>query len=151
MIASRPAHRLSLHLAPDAAALAPMRAALRRWLGGRVSGADSADLELVATELCANALEAGSGKEEVVVEAELAADVVCLGVTASGPAPRWPVRRSTAPLRPRGRGLDIVEALVDRLALRADGERTTVSIERRVEGPGLRPGRSRPSDGRPGR
>jgi anti-sigma regulatory factor (Ser/Thr protein kinase) len=116
--------------------LAPHRArvALRRFLEGEVGDAVLADLVLVTSELVANAVKHGDGEGPVSLAVAIDDDeiVVTVSECASVPSPFVPRVASSADLLAEsGRGLLIVRALSDRLAVAHDGL-TSVSATRRL-------------------
>lgn len=130
---------LQLRLAPDTEVLAGMRRALGAWLAGHDIPTDVADeLVLAADELCANAIGAAAGGE-VHLDARWDGTAVHLTVTNAGHAPDGLTRGDPQPdpghvLADRGRGLMIVRALTDSLAIvNVDGH--TVARAVRLLGP----------------
>ena len=113
---------LQLRFAPDTEALAGMRRALSRWLAGQGTPVEVVeDLVLAADELCANAIEAAAGGD-VHLEARCDGSAVHLAVSNAGHAPEDLSRGERTVeagdvLRDRGRGLPIVRALTDSLAI----------------------------------
>jgi len=113
---------LQLRFAPDAVALAGMRRELSEWLTEGGIPTDVVDeLVLAADELCANAIEAAAGGE-VHLEARSDGSAVHLAVSNAGHAPEDLSRggQSAQPgdvARERGRGLLIVRAVTDSLAI----------------------------------
>jgi anti-sigma regulatory factor (Ser/Thr protein kinase) len=111
---------LQLRFAPDTGALAEMRAAFGDWLAQRAAAQVVDELVLVADELCANAIEAADGGF-VSLEARWDGSAVHLAVSNAGHAPPGLSRADREPvadvLRERGRGLTIVRAFTDSLAV----------------------------------
>jgi anti-sigma regulatory factor (Ser/Thr protein kinase) len=104
--------------------LSPLRQALRRWLERVGAEEDTAyDVVLAASEACANAIEHPVGRRSrfVEVEARLLGDTVALSVRDTG---RW---RDPGPPRHRGRGLTLIEAVMD-----------DVKVERTLDGTEIR-------------
>ena len=133
---STPAVGRRLHLAPflhsfrsHPAAVGVARHLLADWLTSEpIDQSVVDDLLLVASELCANAVEAGPGGEVVLracVEGEDVIVEVEDGVNAHpgiGPADPEP----PDPLSDRGRGLFLVDALCDSCEVDEDAGRTVV-------------------------
>ncbi len=119
-------------LPPDLSTLSVVRRDLRRWLGARGLDDDTADdLVLATSEALANAAEHGSAPDEHVAvqawfeqSAGAAAEVV-VHVQDQG---TW----AASPTSPeRGRGMSIMSALVDDVAVET-GNGTSVSLRRRT-------------------
>jgi PAS domain S-box-containing protein len=109
--------------------LAPLRQALRRWLGE--NGGDdetSYDVVLAVSEACANAIEHPVGRRDrfVDVEATLADDVVHLRVRDTG---TW--RAEAEPPR-RGRGLMLMRSVMDDVAVARSRAGTEIRMTRRL-------------------
>ncbi|HVM29100.1 MAG TPA: SpoIIE family protein phosphatase [Mycobacteriales bacterium] len=124
------------HLSADLRRLSEVRADLARWLVER--GVDvhvEQDLVLAASEAMANAAEHGNGGRpgtRVTVRARVDVrvdrpDEVVLSVHDVG---RW---RTPTVSAERGRGMQIIAALVDDVVVEA-GNGTTVVLRRRLEG-----------------
>lgn len=115
---------LLIRFAPDTGELASMRAQLRAWLSRRATPGRVVDeLVLAADELCANAVEAADGGV-VSLEARHDGSAVHLAVSNVGRAPEGLTRAEgggphagTDGLWARGRGLAIVRAFTDSLAI----------------------------------
>lgn len=125
---------------PRTDALARARKAFSTWLRRRTQGDAVDELEIVFSELAANAVDASpDGSDEVTGRAwcegsELVLDLVNHtdpAATAAEPAARWDL---DDPLRTGGRGLVITEALVDSVEVRlAPGQRLVVRCRRRLD------------------
>lgn len=108
--------------------IAPARLALRHWLSAAgVSGQQSCDLLLAAGEAMANAVEhahrdAPGGP--VVVCGRLTGTTLEISVTDTG---RWK-DPDTPPDRRRGRGIALMRALTEDVAIETDGTGTTVRM-----------------------
>ncbi len=113
---------LELRFAPDTEALAGMRRELGEWLTRRDTPIDVVDeLVLAAEELCANAIEAAVGGV-VHLEARCDGSAVHLAVSNAGHAPDdlsrvEPIAERGNTMQERGRGLMIVRAVTDSLAI----------------------------------
>ena len=119
-------------LPPDLSTLSVVRRELRGWLGARGLDDETADdLVLATSEALANAAEHGSGPDEhVAVQAwfeqpQGAASEVVVHVQDQG---RW---AAPPPSPERGRGLSIMRALVDDVAVKT-GNGTSVALRRRT-------------------
>jgi anti-sigma regulatory factor (Ser/Thr protein kinase) len=124
---------------PRTDALARARKSFSAWLRRRTQGDAVDELEIVFSELAANAVDASpDGADEVTGRAwcegsDLVLDLVNRTdpAASSVPAARWDL---DDPLRTGGRGLVITEALVDSMEVRlAPGQRIVVRCRRRLE------------------
>lgn len=128
MVTLRP-HRRMTHEVGTVADLVGLRDRLRAWLqDGAVAESAGEDLLLVATELCANAIEAG--ETGAPVEVEVANDGTALRLTVANESGDLPLPAPPAfergSLQERGRGLAIVRALVDTFSVSTAEGRTVV-------------------------
>jgi PAS domain S-box-containing protein len=124
--------RLTLAIPSEPSALGSLRALLRRWL----AQADAAEVDVYAivmacSEACTNAIEhAGTGPEETIAfEAVLTDGEVDVTVRDRG---RW---RDERPPSDQGRGLELIDALMDDVQLTATPEGTVVRLRRRLSEP----------------
>lgn len=123
--------------APSSEALAPARRSFSDWLHRR-TGDDVADeLEVVFSELAANAVHGSpTGADEVTSRAWYEDDVLVIDITnrtePSGPTEsRWDL---DDPLRTGGRGLVIAQAFVDSMEVTLEpGQRLLVRCRRRID------------------
>ena len=117
---------LALPVEPDSIAL--MRRVLARWLeAAGASSAEVGEITLACSEACANAIEHAYAPRatDFVVEASSSGDEVTLVVKDTG---RWREPRGTN----RGRGMTLMEGLMDRVELdRAPGG-TAVHLSRKL-------------------
>jgi PAS domain S-box-containing protein len=125
------ADTLHLELSTDPERLISMRHALGRWLDH--AGADSSEraaLELASHEACCNAIEHAYvfGDGTVALDARLDGGEVVLEVSDSG---SWREPRDGGD---RGRGLDLIDGLVDAVGLEASEAGTRVELRRRIAG-----------------
>ncbi len=123
---------LDLTFPADKGQLAPARATLRAWLGRcAVSRRTVQDVLVAAGEACANAIEHGyrdRPARDVRLTAEATATRLRLTVTDSG---RWKEAQPGAdPLR--GRGLDVMRALMQHVSIDRGRTGTTVDMELRI-------------------
>jgi GAF domain-containing protein/anti-sigma regulatory factor (Ser/Thr protein kinase) len=119
---------LQLRMPAEPSVLVYVRRALRRWLVGHgASAEDVSALVLAAGEACANAIEHAYAPRRAAYElhAAYAAGTVTLVVRDRG---RWRPPRGEN----RGRGLKLVEAMVDELEVHADDRGTEVVMRRRI-------------------
>ncbi|MBI3946457.1 MAG: ATP-binding protein [Armatimonadetes bacterium] len=107
------------------------RVSIPTWL----TAEDVADLKLAATEACLNAIRHGSpegrdGTVAVVVRPRL--EEVVVEVCDEGPGfdPKW-VRRSPFPAGENGRGVKLIDSLVDRAEYRRTGTGQRVRLTKR--------------------
>jgi serine phosphatase RsbU (regulator of sigma subunit)/anti-sigma regulatory factor (Ser/Thr protein kinase) len=118
--------RLRTSWAADVDVLAAVRHLLRRWLTARGAGPDEIyDVVVAAQEACTNAIEHAYGPAAARFELDAHCDDgrVVLEVRDHG---RWRAPRG----RHRGRGLPLMEGLMDSIEVRRDGSGTTVVLER---------------------
>jgi anti-sigma regulatory factor (Ser/Thr protein kinase) len=124
--------KLVLDMPSEPSALRSMRALLRRWL----AQLDAADVDVHAivmacSEACTNAIEhAGAGPGETIAfEAVLRDGEVDVTVRDRG---HW---RDQRPPSDQGRGLDLIDALMDDVQLEMTSEGTVVRLRRRLTEP----------------
>lgn len=125
---SQPGH-LSLRLPADPSALSQLRRRLGRFL--EVAGAQEGEqfeITLTVCEAAANAIEHayGPGDAEFEVDARHDGDLVQVSVRDFG---AWRERRG----QDRGRGLKIIEGMMDEVAVTRTSGGTTVRMSRRLE------------------
>jgi anti-anti-sigma factor len=136
-----PAHSEALHLRVPARpeVIADVRHALRRWLE-HVGATDEEaySVVLAAGEACANSVEHayGPGEAELEVVASVDAGAVKLTVHDFG---RWRAPRGEH----RGRGLEIMRATMDDVAVNHRGDGTVVQMSRRLANAADEPQRRR--------
>jgi anti-sigma regulatory factor (Ser/Thr protein kinase) len=121
--------RLELDLPSEPSALACMRGLLRRWLAQvEASDADIHAIVLACSEACTNAIEhSGTALEETIAfSAAMHDGEVDITVRDRG---RW---REHRPPGDQGRGLDLIEALMDEVRVDAQPGGTTVRLRRRL-------------------
>lgn len=124
------ADRLELTLAADPESLAPMRRRLARWLGAVGAGETEAYEVLVAGgEACANAVAHAyaAGDASYLLEASAGEGDLELVVRDFG---AWREPRSGS----QGRGLELIEALMDEVEIERATSGTTVRMRRRLLG-----------------
>jgi anti-sigma regulatory factor (Ser/Thr protein kinase) len=120
--------RLRVELPAEPKELRRLRSTLSRWL--EVAGAstdDSQAIQLACHEACSNAIEHGYrfGDAELEVEAELCDGEVVISIQDHG---SWREHRDTN----RGRGLPLIEGLMDSVEVSPGEEGTTVEMRRRL-------------------
>ena len=117
------AHEYAATLRPNPRAVAPARREFAGWLSSIGLSSVADDLEVVFSELVANAASAADDPSgRVRVTARYAGGSVTLEVTNAHQAPLRPVPWDLEDgLREGGRGLLIVQALVDELEMGQDG------------------------------
>jgi anti-sigma regulatory factor (Ser/Thr protein kinase) len=132
----RPLAPLEYRFTPTTAAVPLARHFLEDWLARvPVEASEAGDLSLVATELCANAVRYASGQRgSVALRARVDGSDVILEVEDDGgaalPVPDFSDDHPD-PLAERGRGLFLVQALVDELKSDLSDGRTTIQAIRR--------------------
>jgi anti-sigma regulatory factor (Ser/Thr protein kinase) len=125
--------QLRLHLPASPRALSSARSAVDRYLGERGVGApDRADIALIVSELCTNAVEASPEGASLEVVVNAGAARVDIAVFDDGPGFHLPAgRRGSQGVRPvRGRGLDVVRSLGGALTVSREADRTAVRCTR---------------------
>jgi anti-sigma regulatory factor (Ser/Thr protein kinase) len=135
LLALEPLHvrpeSLQLVRPADPTTLAPMRRTLRRWLAAcETTDAESHDIVLACNEAFANAVEHayGPGDGSVQLDAALADQEISIIVRDFG---RWREPRGEN----RGRGLNLIEAVMDSLTVvKGDREGTEVRMVRKLGG-----------------
>ena len=121
---------LRLTMPAEPVALAALRRSLRRWLAAcEATDDESNDIVLACSEALANAIEHayGPGDAEVEMDAAFTGDKVSIVVRDFG---RWREPRGEN----RGRGLSLIQAVMDSVSVAADDEEgTEVRMVRRLE------------------
>jgi PAS domain S-box-containing protein len=124
--------RLALDMPSEPSALSSLRALLRRWL----AQANAADVDIHAivmacSEACTNAIEhAGAGPDETISFVAVLEDgEVDVTVRDRG---HW---RDERPPSDQGRGLDLIDALMDDVQLETSPSGTVVRLRRRLSEP----------------
>jgi serine phosphatase RsbU (regulator of sigma subunit)/anti-sigma regulatory factor (Ser/Thr protein kinase) len=120
--------RMTIELPAEPKELARLRSTLGRWL--EVAGADSEErraIELACHEACSNAIEHGYrfGEAALEVDAVLSDGEVAITIRDQG---AWREPRETN----RGRGLRLIEGLMDGVEVTPDPSGTTVAMRRRL-------------------
>ncbi|MDX6680178.1 MAG: hypothetical protein QOG94_217 [Solirubrobacteraceae bacterium] len=121
--------RLELDLPSDPSALGSLRGLLRRWLEQtHASQSDVYAIVMACSEACTNAIEhAGAPADETIAFAAVLLDgAVDVTVRDRG---RW---RDHRPPSDQGRGLELIEALMDDVSVQTGGDGTTVRLRRRI-------------------
>ena len=133
LLAVRPvavaAGELSMRLPADPSALAPLRRRIGRFLeAAGASEQEHFDITLTVSEAAMNAIEHayGPGDAEFEVEASVAGGEVVVTVRDHG---SWRERRGAE----RGRGLSIIDGMMDDVEVAPGPRGTTVRMRRRLE------------------
>jgi anti-sigma regulatory factor (Ser/Thr protein kinase) len=124
--------RLHLELAAEPKALKSLRSTLGRWLEEAGARSDeSQEIQLACHEACSNVIEHAYrfGEAPLEVDALLDDGEVILAIKDSG---GWRAPRETN----RGRGLGLMEALMDSVQVMPGDGGTTVEMRRRLGRPG---------------
>jgi anti-sigma regulatory factor (Ser/Thr protein kinase) len=119
---------MTLELSTQPRALTGLRRTLGRWLeAAGASMEESQDIRMAAHEAACNSMEHAYGFEEATfsLDAEHASDQVSIIVSDKG---GWREPRESD----RGRGLDLMRALMDEVELEAGDDGTTVRMKRRL-------------------
>jgi PAS domain S-box-containing protein len=121
--------RLALELPSEPSALRSLRALLRRWLEqAAATDADVHAIVMACSEACTNAIEhAGAAPDETIqFEAVLQNGDVDVVVSDRG---HW---REGRPPSDQGRGLELIDALMDDVRLETTPEGTTIRLRRHL-------------------
>ncbi|HWC25112.1 MAG TPA: SpoIIE family protein phosphatase [Solirubrobacteraceae bacterium] len=121
--------RLALDLPSEPSALGSLRALLRRWLAqAEASDVDIHAIVMACSEACTNAIQhAGAATHEpIAFEALLREGEVEVTVRDGG---RW---RDESPPSDQGRGLELIDALMDDVELEMTPSGTSVRLRRRL-------------------
>jgi anti-sigma regulatory factor (Ser/Thr protein kinase) len=111
-------------------ALVSIRDLLRRWLAQHGASEEEAfDIIVACQEACANAIEHAYGPGEHVFEIEADADGAMIEVRVRDHG-QWRASRGVH----RGRGLPLMEVLMDSVQVERCGDGTTVVLRRAVSG-----------------
>jgi serine/threonine-protein kinase RsbW len=114
-----------LRLEPDRASVAPARHwVLRRAAEAGVAGEPGAVVELLTSELVANAVVHGPRHGTILVATS--AQDGRFEVAVSDDSPRVPVVRDSGPLDEGGRGMMLVELMAAEWGVRVDGGHKSV-------------------------
>jgi serine phosphatase RsbU (regulator of sigma subunit)/anti-sigma regulatory factor (Ser/Thr protein kinase) len=138
-VATPPLGAFEYRFSPSLATVPLARHLFGDWLEHlRLDEAERADLLLVASELCSNAVRHASGKPgALAVRAWADADAVVVEVEDDGAGMELSQRAEDPDLEAEtGRGLYVVRALSDDLSVRRVDERTVVRAVRRAVLPG---------------
>jgi PAS domain S-box-containing protein len=130
------AERLHLDLPTNPKALATLRRTVGRWLAPLgASPVESNDIQVACHEACSNAMEHGYRFREALIDVNAEFDGEDVRVTISDRG-GWREKRSSD----RGRGLDLIRALMDEVALDAGDRGTVVRMRKRLAEPVAPPG-----------
>ncbi len=121
--------RLELDMPSEPSALGSLRGLLRRWLAQvEASDADVYAIVMACSEACTNAIEhSGAAADATIAFAAVLVDGD-VEVTVSDRG-RW---REHRPPSEQGRGLDLIEALMDEVDVAPRPDGTTVRLRRRL-------------------
>jgi CheY-like chemotaxis protein/anti-sigma regulatory factor (Ser/Thr protein kinase) len=127
-----PEHRIVLNMAPEADALAGLRGELRAWLRElAIDGQQAIDLLVAVGEACTNAVEhayVGVDPLDITVDLQLAEGGLMVAHVRDGG--RW---RQQAMSSGRGRGIELIRHLVDRVDVISGRTGTRVTLEKRMQ------------------
>ncbi len=125
---------LTLTVPAEVGSLPALRAAAAEWVGPlQVGETDLGSIQVVLSELAANAIEASRPGDTVEIELSCeAGSVVVVVRNPSRLAAPVPIPAMAEPLAPRGRGLAIVGSLAERLSLREVGGQTVARADLRL-------------------
>lgn len=127
-----PRERVKLRLNADPRSVGVVRRALRRWLeDSGVSAGDAHDVLLACGEACSNAVEHAYSAAAADFEASFAREDGSITITVRDFG-SWREGRGAA----RGRGLGLMQALMDEVKVEPGPEGTLVTLRRRVAGDG---------------
>jgi PAS domain S-box-containing protein len=128
--------RVLLTFTGEPAALAAMRASVRRWLeASDVGDQGIADVTLACNEACQNAIEHGYQLRPEPLDVELVRGDGELVITVRDRG-RWREPRDDDGDRGRGRGLVIMRTLMDAVDVTHGAEGTTVTLRKRLRAAG---------------
>jgi PAS domain S-box-containing protein len=123
--------RLHLDLPTNPRALGTLRRTVARWLEPLgASGEESSDIQVACHEACSNAMEHGYHFREATVDvnAEFDGSEVLVTIADSG---GWREQRDDD----RGRGLDLIRALMDSVEVEPGDDGTVVRMRKRLADP----------------
>jgi anti-sigma regulatory factor (Ser/Thr protein kinase) len=115
----------------DPGELAGLRRLFKGWLErAGLPARDVGELVIAVNEAVANAVEHGTPSGFVSVRTKLEQDSLSIRVADSG---RWKEPRLLPDTEGRGRGLTIMRALVEDVAIQSSDRGTTVTMRRRLQ------------------
>jgi PAS domain S-box-containing protein len=130
------AERLHLDLPTNPKSLATLRRTLGRWLESLgASRVESNDIQVAAHEACSNAMEHAYRFREATIDVDGEFDGSEVRITVADHG-AWREKRDSD----RGRGLDLIRALMDDVDVEAGEHGTTVRIRKRLAEPAPSPG-----------
>jgi anti-sigma regulatory factor (Ser/Thr protein kinase) len=125
------AERLHLDLPTNPKSLATLRRTLGRWLESLgASRVESNDVQVAAHEACSNAMEHAYRFREATIDVDGEFDGSEVAITVADHG-AWREKRDTD----RGRGLDLIRALMDSVEVEPGETGTTVRIRKRLAEP----------------
>ena len=123
-----PMHGFTLTLPAEPEAVPSVRRALERWLGeGDTAGAEAYAIKVACGEACSNAIEHAyrPGDAAFQVDAKRQGQEIAVAIRDFG---QWRDKREDD----RGRGLLLMETLMDSVEIDPSAEGTTVRMRRRL-------------------
>src|SRR4051794_17197230 len=125
------AERLHIDLPTNPKSLATLRRTLGRWLDSLgASLVESNDIQVAAHEACSNAMEHAYRFREATIDVDGEFDGSEVGITVADHG-AWREKRDSD----RGRGLDLIRALMDSVEVEPGETGTTVRIRKRLAEP----------------
>jgi anti-sigma regulatory factor (Ser/Thr protein kinase) len=119
--------------AGDGSSLRQLRAGVRAWLEEHRAPPEVIDdFVLAVSEAAGNGIEYAPAGTSIKVRGTFARDQIRLRVTSTGP---W---RRTGPTAERGRGLEIIRSLTERLSILEGGGVVTLDMRQRLPPGGIR-------------
>jgi anti-sigma regulatory factor (Ser/Thr protein kinase) len=116
---------LEIHVEPELTALAPLRQSLDAWLERQgMTELLRAAAVLAAHEAVANAIQHSASTDPVLVRGEVRPDGFLIEITDKG---NWKLPNGEVD-EERGRGLDLIRALVSETEIRKSNSGTTVRL-----------------------
>ena len=116
---------LEIHVQHDLSELAPLRRRLHEWLEGRgLADPPRAGVVLAAHEAIANAIEHSNSPRPILVRAEASSDGFVIEITDDG---EWKIPEVPSKIE-RGRGLDLMRALVSDVKVTSRKAGTTIRL-----------------------